>query len=275
MREMAKWNVLSDQENGVIPNGVLVGDKVLVAGPAHFGTEIIGDVRFNGQLSVVTPYDACSAITNGDIVKGSFGIAQRGQCTFAEKVRNMQTAGVELAIILDNIEDSSSENTATFAMSGDGKDDITIPAVFLFSKESLYLFGKWKTDDKLTVTVGELKSMKREFENDCDGTKCDAVEQTTTESSADTESFVHLKKVLNQLVAQFELGDNNQIQEIDSTCEETAPDAFLSHSKIINENGEEDPIQHSKVCAIKSAPISTLLEKDSATMETETKFDEA
>ncbi|KOB66969.1 alpha-1,2-Mannosidase [Operophtera brumata] len=278
MREMSKWNSMSDQENGVMPGGLLVGDRVLHAGPAHFGKELTGNVRFIGELAIVRPYDACTPVANGEQVKGKFGIAERGKCTFAQKVRNMQAAGVELAIVLDNIEDSSHENTAIFAMSGDGKDDITIPAVFLFSRESAYLFEQWKSSDELTVIIGELNSMKHEFETECAG-NCEAASDMTAAASADKESFVHLKKILSQLVTQFELTGTNENSHTEKSCEETVPDAYLSQNRFINEKGAEGPIQKSSnVCAIKSdpsAPVATLVEKDSQTLEAEKQFDEA
>lgn len=277
MREMSKWNSLSDQENGVIPGGLYAGDRVLHTGPAHFGKELSGDVRFSGELAMAEPYDACTAITNKETVQGKFTIAERGQCTFAHKVRNLQAAGVELAIIFDNIADSSYETTAIFAMSGDGQDDIEIPAVFLFSKESTHLYELWKNNDELTVVVGELKSMKREYENDCGSEDCESV-VTPTPSPADKESFAHLKKVLSQLVAQFELGGNDELP-VEKNCEETAPDAFMSHNKFINEKGADGAIhKSSNVCAIKSeasVPLSTLVEKDSALLSAEKQFDEA
>lgn len=281
MREMSKWNSMGDQENGVVPGGLLVGDRVLHAGPAHFGKELTGNMRFIGKPAVVKPYDACTPITNSEQVTGKFGIAERGKCTFAQKVRNMQAAGAELAIILDNIEDSSHETTAIFAMSGDGKDDITIPAVFLFSRESIYLLEHWRLDDKLAVVVGELKSMKRDFE-ECAG-NCEAVLDAGAVSPApsptDKESFVHLKNVLSQLVAQFELAGTNENTDTVKSCDETVPDAYLSQNRFINEKGAEGPIhKSSNICAIKSepsAPVASLVEEESQTLEAEKQFDEA
>ncbi|KAF9417617.1 hypothetical protein HW555_005324 [Spodoptera exigua] len=136
MREMSKWNSMSDIENGVVPAGVKVHDKIFPAGPGHFGKEITANTQYVNSVAFVIPLDACSPIENAKVVEGKFGIAKRGQCTFAQKVRHMQNAGVTLAIIFDNIPDSTHESTALFAMSGDGKDDIEIPAVFLFSQEA-------------------------------------------------------------------------------------------------------------------------------------------
>lgn len=281
MREMTKWNSMSDQENGVTPGGVLVGGRVLHAGPAHFGKELSGDVRYTGRLAIAKPYDGCTPITNKENVQGNFGIVERGQCTFAQKVRNLQAAGVELAIVIDNVEDSSQENTAIFAMSGDGKHDITIPAVFLFSRECAYLFELWKNELMLTVVVGEYKSMKREYESECDGDNCEAALGTGAAdepSLADQESFAHIRKMLSHLVAQFELTGTHELPDAEKACENTVPDVYLSQNKFINAEGKKPIHKLSNVCAIKkepSAPISTPVEKDSETLEAEKNFDEA
>lgn len=232
---------MSDLENGVVPAAVRVNDKIFPAGPAHFGKEISGDVRYVGRIVPVEPFDACTAIINKENVADKFALAQRGQCTFAQKVRNMQVAGVKLAIVMDNVPDSTHESAAIFAMSGDGKDDITIPAAFLFSQEGAYLAEQLQNDPNTVVVVGELKSMRREFENVCDEGTCDATVDGNTVSapSNDKESFDHLKKVLSKLVAQFELSLSND-EPVQKTCGEgTAPDIYLAQNKFLNEKRTE------------------------------------
>ncbi|KAJ8737528.1 hypothetical protein PYW08_000123 [Mythimna loreyi] len=232
MREMSKWNSLSDMENGVVPAGVKVNDKLFPAGPGHFGKEISPSNQYTNTVAFVIPIDACTPIENKNDVAGKFGIAKRGQCTFAQKVRHMQTAGATLAIILDNVPDSTHESTALFAMSGDGKEDIDIPAVFLFSQEGRYLTDAFLTKPDLTVTVGELKAMKSHFENTCDGGNCETVLETPSDTS-DKESFDHLKKVLSQLAAQFELSLSHEEQK----ANEESDNVIISKSKYISEDG--------------------------------------
>ncbi|CAK1555009.1 unnamed protein product [Leptosia nina] len=217
MQEMSKWNALSDMENGVIAAGVKVKDAVYAAGPGHFGKEITGRKRYMGHVAYAIPQDACTSVENKEELLGKFAAAVRGQCTFAQKVRNLQEAGAQLAIILDNVKDSSHESTALFAMSGDGKDDIQIPAVFLFSREGEILNEALKNDPNHMVTIGELKSMKQEYES---YDKCDVL----APASADKESFDQLKRVLSQLVGQFELTLSNDDQK---SCEESA-DAYVT-----------------------------------------------
>ncbi|XP_063393552.1 ER degradation-enhancing alpha-mannosidase-like protein 3 [Cydia fagiglandana] len=203
MREMSKWNSMSDVENGVTPVGVEVRGRVFPAGPGHFGREV-RDARISGTPARAYPLDACSPLDNAANLQGKFAVAQRGHCTFAQKVRNIQNAGAKLAIVVDNVPDSTHTVTAMFAMSGDGKDDIQIPAVFLFTREGDYLLDAMNQDPELIVTVGELKSLKRQYENTCEDDNCEAVLETSS-GPAESESFDHLKKVLSQLVAQFEL----------------------------------------------------------------------
>lgn len=200
MREMSKWNSLSDLENGVVPVGVVVGGRVFPAGPGHFGRELRAALA--GAPRLADPLHACNPLTTP--LTDKFAVAQRGQCTFAQKVRNIQAAGAKLAIIIDNVPDSSHESTAMFAMSGDGKDDIEIPAVFLFTLEGQFLTDAMATEPDLTVTVGELKSLQRQHEVACEDGNCETVLESAG-TPAETESFDHLKKVLSQLVAQFEL----------------------------------------------------------------------
>ncbi|CAG5008123.1 unnamed protein product [Parnassius apollo] len=217
MREMSKWNTLSDMESGVVAAGVKVDERIFTAGPAHFGKEITGDDRLEGTAAFALPLDACTEIQNKHEIAGKFAIVQRGQCTFAQKVRNLQTAGANLALVLDNVAGSTHETSALFAMSGDGNDDIDIPAVFLFSQEGAYLTEQLQKNPNLLITVGDLRSLKRQHENNCEDGNCEAVLDSPV--PADKESFDHLKRVLSQLVAQFELSLSS---EDSKTCEENA-----------------------------------------------------
>lgn len=234
MREMSKWNELSDMDNGVIPAGLLVNNRIIPAGPGHFGKEISGQVRYTGSVAYVQPSEACTPIINKDHVAGKFAVAMRGQCTFAQKVRNMKAAGATLAIITDNVPGSSSDNTPLFAMSGDGQNDIEIPAIFIFTEESAYLSQSVSSDPDLTVTVGELKAMRQNVAGCAEG-NCDTTigpsEDNLESMPADRESFEHLKKVLSQLVAQFELSLSNDENNLASQKNNNEDSKFnLDHS---------------------------------------------
>lgn len=238
MREMSKWNSLNDMDNGVVPVGVVVKGTIFSAGPAHFGRELSGSERHFGTIAFVEPADACTSIKNHFDVAARFAVAVRGQCTFAQKVRNIQDAGARVAIIIDNVPESAIDNTALFAMSGDGKDDIEIPAVFLFSQEGQFLTDSVKEDPGLGITVGELKSIKRDYGNICEDETCDAFEGALEPTIENKESFDHLKKVLSQLVAQFELSlssEESALQKSDCKEEIIEGDVHIIDDEFTNE----------------------------------------
>lgn len=208
---MSRRSELNDIENGVVPVGVKINDLLLPAGPGHFGRAITGNERIINSMALTKPEDACSAITNIDEVTGKFGIAKRGQCTFIQKAQYMKAAGISLAIIVDNVEGSSHENSPLFAMSDDGQNSVEIPAVFLFHKDAQHLIEAMKRNPEQTVIIGDLQSMKREYDNGCSKGVCksDNTESLENLESNNKESFEHLKKVLNQLAQQFELSLSN------------------------------------------------------------------
>ncbi|XP_043914278.1 ER degradation-enhancing alpha-mannosidase-like protein 3 isoform X2 [Protopterus annectens] len=138
----------SGEEQGITPLSVQIvsppflGRVVLTAGPAQFGLDLTNEEHgVKGSLAKSIPLSACSKISNPEELQGKIAIAQRGDCMFAAKARNLQTAGVLGIIIIDNTEDSCSEDTPIFQMVGDdgGTNDITVPLVFLFSKEGKIL----------------------------------------------------------------------------------------------------------------------------------------
>ncbi|XP_050782304.1 ER degradation-enhancing alpha-mannosidase-like protein 3 isoform X2 [Gopherus flavomarginatus] len=96
--------------------------------------------KVKGSLVLSEPYQACAAISNRKEVQGKMALAQRGECMFATKARNLQEAGASAVIFIDNAEGSCSEEMVLFQMVGDGSTgDIVIPLVFLFQKEGQVL----------------------------------------------------------------------------------------------------------------------------------------
>ena len=57
----------------------------------------------------------------------------------------MQSLGAIGGIVMDNTDGTAAASSPLFAMSGDGVDDIKIPMVFLFMKESMKLMEVKKT----------------------------------------------------------------------------------------------------------------------------------
>ncbi|XP_061119128.1 ER degradation-enhancing alpha-mannosidase-like protein 3 isoform X2 [Conger conger] len=119
-----------------------LGRIVLTAGPAKFGMDLTKQENgVKGSIVKSAPYSACGPIENPAELRGSIALALRGDCMFAAKARRLQGAGAIGVIFVDHKEGSSSEATPLFQMVGDGgpTSDITVPLVFLFSREAAAL----------------------------------------------------------------------------------------------------------------------------------------
>uniref|UniRef100_A0A3P9NQ96 alpha-1,2-Mannosidase n=1 Tax=Poecilia reticulata TaxID=8081 RepID=A0A3P9NQ96_POERE len=136
------------EEELVVPHAVqlisppFLGRTVLTAGPAKFGMDLTKQEHgVKGTIVKASPYTACGPIENAAEVKGRIALALRGDCMFAAKARWLQQAGAGGVICIDHREGSSSEETPLFQMVGDGDstEDITLPLVFLFSREGAVL----------------------------------------------------------------------------------------------------------------------------------------
>ncbi|XP_069039628.1 ER degradation-enhancing alpha-mannosidase-like protein 3 isoform X1 [Lepisosteus oculatus] len=138
------------EEEEVLPLAVqlisppFLGRTVLTAGPAKFGMDLTKTEHgVKGSIAKSAPYTACGAIENPAELRGRIALALRGDCMFAAKARRLQDAGAIGVIFIDHREGSSSEDTPLFQMVGDGggTDDITVPLVFLFSREGAGLLA--------------------------------------------------------------------------------------------------------------------------------------
>uniref|UniRef100_A0A673I6Q6 alpha-1,2-Mannosidase n=1 Tax=Sinocyclocheilus rhinocerous TaxID=307959 RepID=A0A673I6Q6_9TELE len=119
-----------------------LGRTALMAGPAKFGKDLTKQEHgVKGSIVKSVPYTACGPIENAVELQGHIALALRGDCMFAAKARRLQEAGATGVIFIDHREGSSSAETPLFQMVGDGEptDDITVPLVFLFSKEGATL----------------------------------------------------------------------------------------------------------------------------------------
>lgn len=63
-------------------------------------------------------------------------------------------------VVIDNVAGSTSYGLPLFAMSGDGKDDVGIPVVFLFEKEGKQLVKAMEEDSEMKVIVSDGKGKK-------------------------------------------------------------------------------------------------------------------
>lgn len=71
------------------------------------------------------------------------------------QVRRVEEAGAIAAIVVDNTPGSSSVSSSMFAMSGDGKNDVSIPAIFLFYQDASQLLKAIVENPGLEVTISD------------------------------------------------------------------------------------------------------------------------
>ncbi|XP_013859347.1 ER degradation-enhancing alpha-mannosidase-like protein 3 [Austrofundulus limnaeus] len=137
-----------EEEEEVVPHAVqlisppFLGRTVLAAGPAKFGMDLTKQEHgVKGRIVKASPFNACGPVENAAELKDCVALALRGDCMFAVKARWLQHAGAIGVIFIDHREGSNSEETPLFQMVGDGDstDDITLPLVFLFSREGAVL----------------------------------------------------------------------------------------------------------------------------------------
>ncbi|KAJ8937753.1 hypothetical protein NQ318_006616 [Aromia moschata] len=175
MQEMVELSKLQAQQPEPAAQAVTVpmrdhlGEEqtlVMQAGPSQFGVNLKGDQKVRARTVIVQPFRGCGEIQNPHLVKGKIAIMERGVCMFIDKVRNIQKYGAAAAIIVDNTPSSSATSSPMFSMSGDGTDDITIPAVFLFSQDASKLLLALSKDPKAEVTISEMKDSDKWLDNE-------------------------------------------------------------------------------------------------------------
>uniref|UniRef100_A0A8C5MLJ0 alpha-1,2-Mannosidase n=1 Tax=Leptobrachium leishanense TaxID=445787 RepID=A0A8C5MLJ0_9ANUR len=172
MQEMIELSSQQQKEQQLPPRAVQIvshpfyGRVVLTAGPAQFGLDLnIAGAR--GFVARTDPYSGCSDIANPEALRGRIALMQRGQCMFAEKARNVQKSGAIGGIVIDDNDGSSSDTAPLFQMAGDGKntDDITIPMLFLFSKEGNIILDAMREYREVEVLMSD-KARDRDLEGE-------------------------------------------------------------------------------------------------------------
>ncbi|KAM3874362.1 ER degradation-enhancing alpha-mannosidase-like protein 3 [Diretmus argenteus] len=145
---VAQVSQTPEEEEEVLPHIVqlisppFLGRTVLTAGPAKFGMDLTKQEHgVKGSIVMASPYTACGPLENAGELKGRIALALRGDCMFAGKARRLQEAGAIGVIFIDHREGSNSEETPLFQMVGDGDSttDVSLPLVFLFSREGAVL----------------------------------------------------------------------------------------------------------------------------------------
>ncbi|CAL1300944.1 unnamed protein product [Larinioides sclopetarius] len=222
--------------------------KLLQACPAKFGMDVRGKPPIESNLAIAQPLIACSKIQNSNELKGKVAIVKRGGCMFIEKARNLQKTGASAAIVIDNVSGSSITKTKMFSMDGHGKDDVTIPMVFLFTEEANILLKAYseKPDIIVGITDGSLMSdayedppILQSSESDDEALKLSAevefVDSKPSPKSLETDEFITAKKpkssendgsISAQKRVQILLSKLQNLQQIKSDL-----DHILSQSK--------------------------------------------
>jgi len=141
----------------------------LQAGPAQFGKDLKAGLKVTGGVVMANHIRACGgSLQNGESMWGKIVIVERGDCMFVEKARVLQSLGAVGGIVMDNTDGTAAASSPLFAMSGDGVDDIKIPMVFLFMKEST----------KLMEILSEVKELEVTLEEKPEGSETDFVPAT-------------------------------------------------------------------------------------------------
>lgn len=117
-------------------------------------------MQVTARLGVAYPLTACKPLLNPDRLNGVIAIVERGECMFVEKARRLEAAGAVGVIVIDNMSaviSNTGGSSTIFAMSGDGTDDIHIPAVFLIWQEASTLIKHAIKHPLMQVTLGDHK----------------------------------------------------------------------------------------------------------------------
>lgn len=139
---------------------------IMQAGPSQFGKNLKGDQKVTAHTIIVSPFRGCGELHAPSLIKGKIAIMERGECMFVDKVRKVQQYGAVAAIIMDNTPGSSTGSSPMFSMSGDGVDDVKIPAVFLFNQDASKLVLALSKDPRVKVTISEMKASERWSQNE-------------------------------------------------------------------------------------------------------------
>lgn len=165
-------NQLPDQEleqlqqvPSFVPQSAMVSvpslNITLAARPAAFGPKISSHLNddenepfgFEGQLEVVIDSFGCAGHSEPRDYSGKIVLVERGECSFYNKVYNLQTQHAAAVVVGDNI-----YRRGLVTMYTELKDDVVIPSIFV-SKESYNILRELHGHDQhIIVTVADIES---------------------------------------------------------------------------------------------------------------------
>ncbi|XP_071802032.1 ER degradation-enhancing alpha-mannosidase-like protein 3 [Asterias amurensis] len=231
----------------------------LIAGPAQFGLDLTDHSGVPGAVVVVDPYNACTEPKNKAELKGKIAVLQRGDCMFIDKGKIIESAGAIGGIVIDNNSETSSEKSAMFSMSGDGSADVTIPMIFLFSKEGAFLkdivegkkevqvmlLDKARTSEDIQKYLEHLKDSGIDLSSPF--TKTDPTKEEPPSDDA-TEELVTLATVHVELLVDdqiVEIVDGKTVaadgqSELESCGEEADEDMWTSMNPPSQQQGQQE-----------------------------------
>jgi hypothetical protein len=94
IKKMVEGGTLAFHQNSSLPVSELPVEYIL----AHFGVKA-PHTNSSFQVALARPPDACSALINGDEVKGKIVLVRRGGCAFVRKAEEVQAAGGAAVVV--------------------------------------------------------------------------------------------------------------------------------------------------------------------------------
>ncbi|CAN0249261.1 unnamed protein product [Lampetra planeri] len=171
MRDMVEHRRFTPARAVQLVSPPFLGRVVLSAAPAQFGLDLAKEQHgVKGLLALSDPPLACSPLSNGAAVAARVVLVRRGECTFAEKARNLRHAGARGGIVIDDTAGSSSDTAAPFQMATDGagvEELSALPLVFVFQREGAVLTralaAARNVEVLLTVRARALADLREDF----------------------------------------------------------------------------------------------------------------
>lgn len=131
----------------------IAGEYVIEA--ANFGQvpitgEYNGDFVLANDPAGAIPTEACDALDNGAAIAGNFALIDRGACEFGDKCLNAETAGAQVAIVCNNV-----DNDGTVLMGGGvNGGSVTIPCISM-SKEDCAIIKAEMANGPVSGTLAD------------------------------------------------------------------------------------------------------------------------
>ncbi|WP_185290214.1 T9SS-dependent M36 family metallopeptidase [Chryseobacterium lactis] len=150
--QMYLWDRIENVNDPIVryqynsPASMVGRPKAITAG-ASFGNLLLDGQTVTGNLMLATPEEACTALVLGSMA-GKIGVAKRGTCSYASKVKRMEEAGA-IGAIIDN-----PVSIIPFTMVADDMvGPISIPSIMMGKVEGEYLVNQLKAGIAVNATL--------------------------------------------------------------------------------------------------------------------------